>query len=133
MLPIPTETSIEKNILASVRIVLQNALDRNPLARNAVTRQEQYAKLLSRNQQLEGELNNRVNKSRKPNSEVTSTALKILGGLIRSTYGIDIHAKKLERLKEMNDDLLLEGVSVDSDTLSKWIKEASNHIDPRKK
>jgi len=62
MLPIPTETSIEKNILASVRIVLQNALDRNPLARNAVTRQEQYAKLLSRNQQLEGELNNRVNK-----------------------------------------------------------------------
>lgn len=58
-----------------------------------------------------------------------TTALTIIGGLVASTYGSDIHALRIAKLGEMVADIERAGARVDEKTLRKYIKDASEVID----
>lgn len=61
-----------------------------------------------------------------------NTALQLIGGLVKSTYKMDIHSKKLNGLSEIVSDLEREGISITSETVSAWIKEAAQVIEKPK-
>lgn len=61
-----------------------------------------------------------------------STALKIIGGLAREVYRMDIHADRLERIGEMVKDLEKAGAGITEKTLRDWIKESATIIEPPK-
>jgi len=61
-----------------------------------------------------------------------STALKIIGGLARGVYGMDIHAERLERIGEMVKDLEKAGAGITEKTLRDWIKESATIIEPQR-
>lgn len=56
-----------------------------------------------------------------------TTALKIIGGLLMSTYGMDIHGR-LTSLGEVIKDLDRVGVVINEQTLRTWAKEAARII-----
>jgi hypothetical protein len=58
-----------------------------------------------------------------------NTLLKIIGGLVASTYNTDIHASRLTNVKQVVDDLARVGVSVTEKTLSEKIKYAAEMIE----
>jgi hypothetical protein len=62
-----------------------------------------------------------------------STALKVIGGLLIDGYRMDIHAVRLEGIGEVVKDLDKAGVRIEPKTLSGYIKEAANLIEPKKK
>jgi hypothetical protein len=45
-------------------------------------------------------------------------------------YGISIHGKRIDRIGEIHGNLIQKGISVDEDTLRKWLQIAALHIDP---
>jgi hypothetical protein len=57
-----------------------------------------------------------------------NTALHLIGGLVMGAYSMDIHAKKLSGLSEIVDDLARLGISITSETVSAWIKDAAQII-----
>lgn len=61
-----------------------------------------------------------------------TTALKIIGGMAMDGYGMDIHASRLN-ISRLVDELAKAGVSVDPKTLSGWIKDAAEVVEPKKK
>lgn len=66
------------------------------------------------------------------NGKARNSALLIIGGLVMSTYKMDIHAKKLNGLSEIVDDLNRVGISITSETVSEWIKESAEIIEKKK-
>lgn len=63
-----------------------------------------------------------------------SILLKLLGGMAMIGAEIDIHATRIQGIKQTTDDLALKGVGIDEDTLRKRLKEAAALIsNPRKK
>ena len=61
-----------------------------------------------------------------------TTALRLIGGLAIGGYGMDIHAKRLDKLDDIVRDFEKNGISITSETMSKWIKEAAQIIDKPK-
>jgi hypothetical protein len=61
-----------------------------------------------------------------------TTALQLIGGLVMSAYGMDIHANRLENLSQVVNDLEVQGITITKETVSKWIKEAAKEIDQPK-
>lgn len=57
------------------------------------------------------------------------TALKLIGGMAKDGYGIDIHANRLTGIADLRTNLAVAGVNIDEDTLSKWLKLAAEVID----
>ncbi|MFZ6690878.1 hypothetical protein [Undibacterium sp. SXout20W] len=61
-----------------------------------------------------------------------TTALRLIGGLAIGGYGMDIHAKRLDKLDDIVRDFEKNGISITSETMSKWIKEAAQVIEKPK-
>lgn len=58
-----------------------------------------------------------------------TTALKIIGGLVKGAYGIDIHSGRFERIGEAVGDLERAGAGITEKTLREWLKLAADVID----
>ena len=63
----------------------------------------------------------RLNKERE-------TLLKLIIGMAISGYSYDPQAKRNEATSDIVSDLELNGIPLDPDTVSKWIKEASDQL-----
>lgn len=61
-----------------------------------------------------------------------STVLKIIGGLAKEAYRMDIHAERLEGIGDMIKDLEKAGAGITEKTLRDWIKESATIIEPPK-
>lgn len=59
------------------------------------------------------------------NSKERDTLLKMVIGMAVKGYAYDPKAKKSSSIKDISDDLTSLGISLDADTIRKWIKEAA--------
>ena len=57
-----------------------------------------------------------------------STALKIIGGLVKDVYGTDIHAGRLDNIGDIVKALQVQGVDVNEKTLRSYLQEAAKLI-----
>jgi hypothetical protein len=73
--------------------------------------------------------NEKLNKLNVIDGKSKTTALQLIGGLVMSAYGMDIHATRLDQVAEVVEDLSRQGINISSETVSKWIKEAAQVID----
>jgi hypothetical protein len=58
------------------------------------------------------------------------TLLKMIVGMAVGGYAYDPNASRTSTAKEISDDLLRLGLSLDQDTVRKWLKEATSHYPP---
>jgi hypothetical protein len=58
-----------------------------------------------------------------------TSALKIIGGLVKEAYGMDIHSGRFERIGEVVADLERAGGGITEKTLRGWIKDAAEVIE----
>lgn len=56
--------------------------------------------------------------------------LKILLGLALTNYTYDPKASRTSTAREITDDLKLHGISVDEDTVRKWLTQAKEYLPP---
>lgn len=61
-------------------------------------------------------------------SKEKETLLKILLGLALTNYEFNPQASRNSTAREIKDDLLLHGISVDEDTVRKWLNESKEHL-----
>lgn len=54
-----------------------------------------------------------------------NTVLKLLGGLVIAIYNFNPHERRSDIVKQIQSDLDLKGISLDEDTIRKWVKEAA--------
>lgn len=59
-----------------------------------------------------------------------TTALKIIGGMAASGYGMNIYAARLDGIGDMVKDLQRVGADTTEKTLREWIKESATVISP---
>jgi len=58
------------------------------------------------------------------------TLLKLISGIAVGQYGYDPKASRSPAAKEISDDLSRVGLSLDPDTVRKWLKQATEHYPP---
>ena len=61
------------------------------------------------------------------------TLLKLVIGMAVGGYGYEPNANRSPTAKEIADDLAIKGISIDPDTVRKWLKEASELWPPSPK
>jgi len=72
------------------------------------------------------------NESEKLNPKVKTSLLKLIGVMAIRGYGIDINKTRLDDLDHLIKDFELMGVNLDSDIISKYLKQAAEAVAPQK-
>jgi hypothetical protein len=121
-----THTAINADSFKALQI------DRNALNARLDQAKIWYEEHKKENEILRNELlaaNEKLNKLDVIEGKSRTTALQLIGGLVMSTYKMDIHAKRLDQVAEVVEDITRQGINISSETVSKWIKEAAQVID----
>lgn len=81
--------------------------------------------LRSRNVELEQALKQGQNKEKPLSTRERGTALKLIIGMAKGGYRYDPKAERSDKISEIVSDLDDVGVSLDADTVRKWLREAT--------
>lgn len=87
--------------------------------------------------QLEGEIERIQSEPNEPTREKPlrtrerETVLKLIIGMATEQYGYDPSASRSETVKNIVSDLELHGLSLDAETVRKWLREAAEILPPK--
>jgi septal ring factor EnvC (AmiA/AmiB activator) len=84
--------------------------------------------LRSRNVELEQALKQAQAKEKPLSTRQRETALKLIIGMAVTRYGYDPSVKRSDKISEIVNDLDSAGVSLDDDTVRKWLREAADQL-----
>lgn len=103
--------------------------EKNKTHKNGLSDEALIVYLQEQNEALKNERKKDDPKQEKPlHTKEKESLLKILLGLALTNYTFDPHASRNSTSREITDDLRLHGLSVDEDTVRKWLSEAKEYL-----
>lgn len=58
-----------------------------------------------------------------------NTILKLVGGMAIAVYNYNPHERRSDTIRQIQSDLDLKGITLDADTIRKWVREGAAHVE----
>lgn len=97
-------------------------------ASEANTRQERFQNILKQQGLILGNPKTLKARPKSADTNQLNSLLKMVIGMALGGYGHDPSKKKNTTAAEIHSDLALQGISLDEDTIRKWLKEAEKFL-----